>query len=171
MLGAVFLGMVAAVACWMQFRTDHFGPLAVASLILVGVWWLRPSYKWFCLALPLATLALLCVDAFVLRHRVAVRLRVWSPLGMESLEDTLPSPSGRTVVYIVGTHWLDSSYEAYISDGGLFPKRYYLATKSDDAFYPRDVSGQWKGDVFTAAEQFLALRYTESSGRLETFTH
>lgn len=170
LIAAVLLLIAAAVVCFSQFGVDHLGPLAGAAVILVAARRIRPSFRWVCLALPLVTLALLVVDAFVLRHRVAVAVRIWTPLmGDGRIEDTFTSPSGRTTVYLSGDHWLDTCYSAYISDGGLFPRHGYIATNAENARYPRDLTAGWNGDVFTASEQFTALRYTESSRKLETF--
>lgn len=170
-IAAVLALIVAVWACLHQFRVDHVGPLAIACLIVVGVWWLRPSFKPVCLGLPVAAFLLLCMDAYILRHRMAVEMRAWSLLmDTEKIEDVLRSPSGGSTVYVVGSHWLDSSYRAYVSDGGLFPKSGRIRTTGSDARYADGVTAQWSGEVFAAAEKFLALRYNERSGLLETFS-
>lgn len=169
---ASFLLIAAAViSCLLQFRCDHLGPLAVSVLLLAVVWFIRPAWRRCCLAIPIAAALLLVGDALVLRHRIAVEFRAWAPImDITSVEDVIHSPSGQTTVYIVGAHWLDSAYWAYISDGGLFPRHSVLHTRGDDAYYPRDITATWSGSTFTAAEQFVTLRYDESARTLESFT-
>lgn len=163
--------ILAAFAFFAQFRVDHFGPLAVAVMLCGLVWRLRPSLRFATLILASFSVAVFCFDCFLLRHRFAVELRAWSPVwDTESIDDIIQSPSGRTTVYIVGSHWLDSAYWAYISDGGLFPRREFLHTKGADAYYPRDLTATWTGSVFTAAEDFVTLRYDESTHQIESFT-
>jgi hypothetical protein len=106
----------------------------------------------------------------MLRHRLAVKFRAWSLIWDDGLiHDVLLSPTGKTTVYVVGNHWLDSAYWVYISDGGLFPRQAILYTKSMDAYYPRDITASWTGTVFTAAEDFVTLRYDESTRQMESF--
>ena len=167
-IGVLFL---VVLALFTQFRVDHIGPFIVAAALFGLVWRFRPSLKFVTLILVGLGVAAFAIDCFVLRHRIAVECRAWSLVwDTDSIDDIIPSPSGRTTIYIIGSHWLDSAYWAYISDGGLFPRRQFLHTKGADAYYPRDLSASWSGSVFTAAEQFVTLRYDESTRQTESFT-
>ena len=172
-IAAIWAGVLflTAVAFFTQFRVDHLGPFAIAALLCGLVWRYRPSLRVATLLLAGVFFTVFTTDCLWLRHRLAVELRAWSLIwDTERLDDIIPSPSGRTTVYIVGSHWLDSAYWAYISDGGLFPKHEFLHTKSADASYPRDLTASWTGSVFTAAEDFVTLRYNESTRQIESFT-
>lgn len=167
----VLLILGAVIACFQQFRISHGGPLAAAMLFLAPVVYLRPSFRWFCMGLLFATTGLLAADAFLNRHQLAIELRTWSVFSSQLIEDTLPSPSGRSTAYIVGDHWLDSFYQVYISDGHLFPKHAYLPASSTDPVYPRDMIVAWSNDVLTVTVTSPVLRYSESTGLLEILSH
>jgi hypothetical protein len=163
--------ILLAVALLAQFAVDHFGPFIVAFSLCGLVWRFRPSLKIATFILIGLGVAFFAIDCLVLRHRLAVEFRAWSLIwDTETIDDIIYSPSGRTTVYIVGSHWLDSAYWAYISDGGPFPRHEFLHTKGADANYPRDLSASWTGSVFTAAENFVTLRYDESTGQIQIFT-
>ena len=165
------LTLLAAFAFFNQFLVDHFGPSIAATLLCGLVWHSRPSLRIATLILVGFSVAVFAMDCLLLRHRVAVELRTWSLLwDIENIDDIIQSPSGRTTVYIVDSDWLDSAYRAYISDGGLFPRQVFLYTKHADAYYPRDITASWTGSIFTAAEQFVTLRYDESTHQIESFT-
>jgi hypothetical protein len=173
LLAAFWIGVIflTAVAFFAQFRVGHLGPLAIATLLCGLVWRFRPSLRVATLFLASLFLTAFTIDCLLLRHRMAVELRAWSIIwDTESIDDIIPSPSGRTTVYIVGSHWLDSAYWAYISDGGLFPRHRILHTIGPDAYYPKDLKASWTGTVFTAAEGFVTLRYDESTRQIESFT-
>lgn len=173
LFAALWIGVffLLVLAFFTQFHVDHFGPLAIAGLLCGVVWRFRPALRLATITLAGLALTTFAIDCLLLRHRLAVELRSWSLIwDTTSIHGVLPSPSGRATVYIVGSHWLDSAYWAYISDGGLFPRRALLHTKSADAYYPRDWNVSWTGSIFTAAENFVTLRYNESTRQIESFT-
>lgn len=111
----------------------------------------------------------LLADALIFRHRLAVGIRIAAMLSIDRIEDTLNSPSGDTTLYIVGTHWLDlDSYKVYISSGRLIPLRAYIVTDAADPVYPRDITAEWNGPLFTAGDNLVSVAFDERNGRLYT---
>lgn len=124
------------------------------------------------MVLPVIAFALLLVDAFCLRHRCAVGMRAWNAVfDADIIEDQIESHSGKTTVYVVGSHWLDSSYRVYVSRGHLFPSVGWLETKSEDPAYPRDVMAKWRGPFFVGgeSENSLSVAYDERDDHFYTY--
>ena len=162
--------LLSAIACCYLFGIDHLLPFGVALLLLAPVWRWRPAWRQWSLLIPALALITLVTDAFCFRHRLALQFRTWSLFwDTESIDDIIRSPSGKTTAYIVGSHWLDSGYWAYLSDGHLFPRHAPIETTAADAFYPRDVQAGWDGPVFTAREQFISLAYDERDGQFLSY--
>jgi hypothetical protein len=159
-IGCVILG---AFFCIVQFGTDHFGPFAIAACIFGVVWHYRSALRASCCIIGAVAVSAFLMDAFVLRHRLSIELRSWSPVfDCEDIVDTLRSPSGRSTAYIVGGGFLDSAYWVYISDGGFFPKHTYINMDSTDAHYPKDFTASWTTSVFSV----VGVSYDESTGQL-----
>ena len=103
--------LLSALLCLYQFNIDHLLPLALGFIALIPVWWLKPSWRRLALCVPILFAVALLLDALLFHHRLAVEARAWQLVwDIDEIEDTLISPSGQTVVYVVGSHWLDSGY-------------------------------------------------------------
>jgi hypothetical protein len=106
------------------------------------------------------------IDAFLFQHRLAVAARAWSPVwDIDVIEDVLPSPSKHSTAYVVGSHWLDSSYRVYLSGHGIFPQLAYLETPATDPYYPRDLHAKWGGPWFTFGDSQASVIFDERDGR------
>lgn len=158
-------------ACMHQFSHSHLLPIGIAVSLLLPLRWLKPTWFKWSLVLPAVAFSLLLVDAYLLRHRYAVESRSWSIMDADEIEDRLESPSGRTTVYVVGNHWLDSSYRVYVSHGHLFPSVGWLETESSDPVYPRDIIARWRGPFFVAGEgeDSLSVAYDERDDRFYSY--
>lgn len=165
-LTTLFCGLLllaVLLACYRQFLYDHLFPLVAAALLSLVIVLLRPKLRWLCLTILVLTSATLGIDAFLLRHRFTVTIRTSDPLwNTERIEDVFPSPSGRTTAYLVGSHWIDSGYWVYLSEGGLFLKRIGIRTSGADDNYPRDFQVRWEGPALIAATNKQTLLCRES---------
>jgi len=167
---AIGLVLVSTLFCLGQFTCDHLLPLVLSGVMLVFACWLKPAWRTWMVAVPSLLVMAWLADAFMWRHRLAVEARAWHPVwDTEEIEGILVSPSGRTTIYVVGSHWLDSSYSIYISSGRLFPRRAYLATEGDDASYEKDISASWNRELFTAGDAGVSLAVDERSGNIYTY--
>lgn len=164
--------LASFTACATQFTHNHFLPLIIAVALLPPIQWIRPKWFKWALMLPAAAFLILLVDAFFLRHRIAVHMTTWSaPFFSDRIEDCLVSPSGRTTVYVVGSHWNDSAYSVYVSHGHLFPSVGRIETEFPADAYPLDLIANWRGPFFVAgqSEQSLSVAYDERDGHFYTF--
>ena len=170
---AILCVLASCIACLHQFSHSHLMPIIVAVGLLLPTLWLRSSWFRWAVIVPIAAFSLLLIDAFCLRHRLAVEIRAWSPIfDVDVIEDRLVSPSGRTTVYVVGSYWLDSSHRVYVSHGHLFPDVGWIETGLTDPSYPRDVVARWRGPFFAAgeSEQSLSVAYDERDDRFYTYS-
>ena len=162
--------LLSALLCLYQFKFDHLYPLALGCVALIPVWWLRPSWRRWALGAPFLFSGALLIDAFLFHHRFAVEARAWQLVwDIDEIEDTLTSPSGRTTAYIVGSHWLDSSYRVYLSGPRLFPYRANIETTATDPIYPRGITATWNGPLFTAGDNLISVAFDERAGKLFTY--
>ncbi len=162
--------LLSALLCLSQFQCDHLLPLALGCVALIPLWWLQPGWRRWALGVPLLFAGALLIDAFFFHHRLAVEARAWQLIwDIDEIEDTLPSPSGRTTAYIVGSHWRGSGYRVYLSAPRLFPYRAYIQTTARDPSYPREISATWNGPLFTAGDHLLSVAFDERTGKLYTY--
>jgi hypothetical protein len=153
-----------------QFTFDHLLPLALAFIAVAPVWGLKRSWGAWAIGVPVLMAGALLIDAFLFHHRLAVEARAWQVFwDIDELEDTLRSPSGRSVVYVVGSHWLDSGYRVYLSVGRLFPYQAYIETTASNPSYPRDIDATWNGPLFTAGDGLPSVAFDERTGKLYTY--
>jgi len=114
-------------------------------------------------------MSLLVVDAFFLRHRLAVEWRSWTPFfDITHISEVLVSPSGRTTVYLINSGFTDSFYSVYVSAGTLFPISGYLEPTSSD-MHRADLDIGWSGSLFTAGHKLLSFAYSETDGRVFSY--
>ena len=163
-IGAILCLLAVLIAVFYQFRMSSLLPLVLASLLIVPIRWLRPSWFRAAWIIPICGFLLLVVDAYTLRHRIAVEARVWWPVWGSHVEETFVSPSGRTTVYLVGFHWLDSSYCVFVSEGGLFPLLGDVYPTSQDVFR-RNLTVGWRGTLFVIGDRLISYAYSETDHR------
>ena len=114
-------------------------------------------------------MSLLVVDAFFLRHRLAVEWRSWTPFfDIAHISEVLVSPSGRTTVYLINSGFTDSSYSVYVSAGTFFPISGHLEPTSSD-MQRADLDIGWSGSLFTAGHKLLSFAYSETDGRVFSY--
>lgn len=162
--------ILSAVLCLAQFKSDSIMRLTLGFVAVLPVWWLSPSWRVGMLSIPILLSGVFLADAFMFRHRLAVEARnLPTFLDISVMEDIITSPSGRTTAYIVGNHWLDSSYCVYLSAGGLFPRTVVVQPISSGAAYPKDIKAVWSGPLFTIGEGQILAAYDERNGKLYTY--
>lgn len=159
----------SALVCLRQFWYDHPAPLLLGSLLLLPAWWLQPQrrQRQRVFLIPALFLGILLMDAFVLRHWITVFARRMSAFGMDPIVDVIPSPSGKTIVYVVDEGFHTHSLHVYLSSGGLFPHSSHLYTDKVDPGW-EDIKLVWDRHLFTAKEEFPLLVFDERSRRLTT---
>ena len=168
-LACTALVLFSAAACLFQFKGDDLVPLALGCLSLFPVWWLRPAWRPWTPIIPLLCFAVLLVDAFALRHRLTMQAKIWNPIWQIGvIQEVYVSPSGRTTVYLVGQHWLDSSYSLYLSAGSLFPRRIDVGSDEPNLRY-QDLVGSWKGPFFTFGAGRIWAAFDERNGSLYSY--
>lgn len=169
-LGVVCCMVASAVAGLFQFTADHFLPLLAGCLLLLPAWWLRPGWRWAMALIPVLFLGALLADALLFYHALAVRARIWNIIfGSDHILDFAVSPSRQTAVYVISSNGLDVAYCAYLSDGGLFPRRVGdVESKADGQYeHPR---ASWDGPLLKVGDKILSFAYDERSGRVHTYT-
>ena len=155
--------LAAGIFFLRQFKVSNFAPFLIGCACLAAPFCFKPDWRKLFLVMPAVCAGLFLTDAFVLHHLIAVWARgLYYFVPLEGVEGTLRSPSGRTTAYIVGVHWLDSSYSAYFSSGGLFPRRAKFDSGVDTEVYGRNFTAKWEGSTFTVAK----LTYDEKTGQL-----
>lgn len=163
-VGSALLILLAIVACMFQFKVSSLIPLAVATGLFGLASLASPLTRKISAGLFLGSLLLLWMDVSVLHHRIAVWCRVsLRILDHSVIEQVLPSPSGQTVVYLVGEHWLDSRYKVFVSDGGLFPKMASVPAAKNSESERHKTTALWTGNIFQAVADGGALRYSEEN--------
>ncbi|TLD72062.1 hypothetical protein FEM03_04875 [Phragmitibacter flavus] len=170
LLAAIFCLLISVSAAARQFKTDHIAPLVFSALALIPLLFIRP--QWFRLSclIPLIGVGLILIDAYVLRHRIAVEYRCWNPLwDITSIREIISSPSGDTTVYLINSSFTDSSYWIYLSTGGLFPKHGYLTHTSSD-MYRRNLVIGWKDQWFYIGERLISFAYNEVSNEVLSYS-
>ena len=168
-IGSVICLVAALVAVIYQFKMSSFMPLILASLFLVPIRWLRPSWFKAAWIVPVGGFLLLVVDAYALRHRIAVEARVWHPVwDITYVSETFVSPSGQTTVYLLTSSWLDLSYSVCVSAGGLFPLEGYVFSSRTET-PRRDLIVGWHGTLFSIGDKLISYAYSETDQRAYTY--
>jgi hypothetical protein len=163
-LVALLCVLVSMSAAVQQFGVNHLTPSAISTLALSPLLILRPRWFKASCSIPLITFGVLLIDAYALRHRIAVEYRCFDfAFDITEIEKTFLSPSGNTTVYLVKSGFSDSTFWVYLCAGGLFPEEGYLSQISADAHRRNLVIG-WKDAWFYFGEQFISFVYNESSG-------
>jgi hypothetical protein len=163
-IGALFCFLAVLIAVFYQFKMSSLWPLVLASLFIIPIRWLRPSWFRAAWIIPVCGFLILLIDAFALRHQIAVQARVWQPAWASHIDEVFTSPSGRTTVYLVGFHWLDSSYCVYVSEGGLFPLLGTVHPTSQDVFR-RNLTVGWHKTLFVIGDRLISYAYSETDRR------
>lgn len=168
-IGSVICLVAALVAVFNQFKMSSLLLLILASMFLVPVRWLRPSWFKAAWIVPAGGFLLLVVDAYALRHRLAVEARAWHPVwDITYVSDTFVSPSGQTTVYLLTSSWLDSFHTVCIPAGGLFPLEGYVHTSQGDT-PRRDLIAGWHGTLFSIGDELISYAYSEADQRAYTY--
>ena len=167
-LGSTLCLLAALVALIYQFQVSHLLPLLLASLFILPIRWLRPGWFRAAWILPIGGFLLLLVDAYALRHRIAVEVRAKVPLFVIArIAGTYVSPSGQTTVYLLESGFLDTFYSVRVSAGGLFPQSGYIPTQVDTP--RRDLIAEWRGPLFVAGDRLISYAYSETEHRAYTY--
>lgn len=168
-IGSVICLMAAFVAVVYQFKMSSILPLIFASLFIVPIRWVRPGWFRAAWIVPVGGFLLLLVDAYALRHRIAVEARAWQPVwDMTDISETFVSPSGQTTVYLLSSSWLDSSYAVCVSTGGLFPLSGYVVPSHEDT-PRRDLTVGWHGTLFSIGDHLISYAYSETDHRAYSY--
>ena len=168
-IGSMICLLAALVAVVYQFKISSILPLIFASLFIVPIRWLRPGWFGAAWILPVGGFLLLVVDAYTLRHRIAVEARAWQPvLDATYISETFVSPSGQTTVYLLSSGWLDSFYAVCVSAGGLFPLSGYVVPSHVDT-PRRDLTVGWHGTLFSIGDHFISYAYSETDHRAYSY--
>lgn len=159
-IGTLFCLLLVLTAVFFQFKMSSIFPLVLACLFTIPIRWLRSSWLRAAWILPIGGFALLVVDAYALRHRIAVEARVeWNVFGGGVLKKFV-SPSGRTTAYLANVGFVDSCYIVYVSEGGLFPLFGYVHLGSQFVSYP-DLTVGWRDTLFVIGQGPISYAYSE----------
>lgn len=167
-LGCGFLVLMALLASLSQFCADNLIPLVFLALLTGLIGFVNPRWRKASAGFFAAITLLFLADGFFFQHRMALWCRISATFfNTSQIEEVLPSPSGKTVAYVVGDHWLDSFYNVHISDGGLFPKTSSVPSRLSHASYRRDATARWDGEIFSIKLDGDTLRYSEKNRAFE----
>jgi hypothetical protein len=167
-IGTFLCLLAVLIAVVNQFKMSSLLPFVLASLFIIPIRWLRPSWFRAVWLIPICGFLLLVVDAYMLRHRIAVEARVWRPFWSGDVEEIFVSPSGRTTVYLVGFDGADTSYGVYVSERGLFPLFGSVHPNSQDVFR-RNLTVGWRGTLFVVGDGLISYAYSEADQRAYTY--
>lgn len=169
-IAAVVFFVASMICCHLQFGAKSLLPWVLGVAAMAPVWWLQPQWRKVALMVLGFFLSVFFLDALLLHHRLAVAGRIGVPLfNVSEPEGSSRSPSGRTVIYLVGSHWLDSRYSICISRGGLFPREVEL----DDAGTtgPRNITMRWNGGRCSVGDLSSVVVFDEATGQVQRSTN
>ena len=167
--GACLCLLAGLIAVFEQFKVSSLWPLVFAALCIMPIRWLRPGWFRAAWIIPICGFLLLMVDAYALRHRIAVQARVWYPVWGGHVAETFVSPSGRTSVYLVALDGAECwSYCVYVSESGWFPLFGEVHSNSPE-IHRRNLTMGWRGTWFAIGDGLISYAYSEADHRAYSY--
>jgi len=108
-------------------------------------------------------------DWLFFNRKLSVEKLIYSfPWNTSSIIDTIESPSGKAVVYVIVDSWLDAFYSVYIrTPDGFLSGPYDLSTEGiAKPSYHRDINAFWRDSRFIIHIHTDVFTYDEPTGRI-----